>query len=246
MMMAKGNGEGRRRRTTQEPAGAGKIHSAMGEEQRGGASELRLFRKMEWTKSVSNQLYLPCPSRASGLIGVLDGADQRRRTTRKQRRLETAMEGDGDGNGRRRRRWKATGDGRRGRRRTTGGGRRATTKTTMATDERKQRRSGRAKAKMVGRCLVVCSRNGRGVEGQRRRWSVAVWSVACSRNGRGAARSEARASSEGVRIPNFKNSNSRSVILILDIVFEVAKNVNPRESPCPRVQISNFCHGVSR
>ena len=59
-------------------------------------------------------------------------------------------------------------------------------------------------------------------------------SVACSRNGQRAARSEARASSEGVRIPNFY-SNSRSVILILDIVFEVAKNVNPRESPCPRV-----------
>ena len=160
------------------------------------------------------------------------------------------MAGDGDGDGRRRRRWKATGDGRRGRRRTTGGGRRA-----AGDDDEDDNGDGRAEAKAKwkgegedGRSLsesVVCSRNGRGVEGQRRRWSVAVWSVACSRNGRGAARSEARASSEGVRIPNFKNSNSRSVILILDIVFEVAKNVNPRESPCPRVQISNLCESYS-
>ena len=40
-MMAKGECEGRRQRTTQEAADAGKIQSAMGEEQRGGASELR-------------------------------------------------------------------------------------------------------------------------------------------------------------------------------------------------------------
>ena len=132
------------------------------------------------------------------------------------------------------------GDRRRATRETTNDGQRA------AGDDKDDNGDGRAEAKAKwkgesedGRSLsesVVCSRNGRGVEGQRRRWSVAVWSVACSRNGRGPARSEARASSEGVRIPNF-NSNSQSVILILDIVFEVSKNVNPRESPCPRVQI---------
>ena len=67
-----------------------------------------------------------------------------------RREEATAMEGD-----RRRATRETTNDGRRGR---------ATTKTTMATDERKQRRSGRAKAKMVGRCLSLLSVRAMGEE----------------------------------------------------------------------------------
>ena len=52
-----------------------------------------------------------------------------------------------------------------------------------------------------------------------------------------------------VRISNFKNEqpskNFEIQVLAYDIVFEVAKNVNPRESPCPRVQISNLCNSYS-
>ena len=52
-----------------------------------------------------------------------------------------------------------------------------------------------------------------------------------------------------VRISNFKNEqpskNFEIQVLAYDIVFEVAKNVNPRESPCPRVQISNLCDSYS-
>ena len=105
-MMAKGegdDGEGRRQRTTQEPADAGKFILRLAKnkgavrqscDSRSGGRSPRGFEKWDGRKAFRTNL--PCPSRASGLIGVLDGATD-------DAEAKTTGGGDGDGG---RWRWK--------------------------------------------------------------------------------------------------------------------------------------------